>query len=146
MTVKNSSLDITRISVLKKVSPDRQHGSARWTRACQLAAQSPRGEIVTAQTARGQLIFFNPPRAAVLATCTRRRAKLNEMRKHNARVRSNLPRGAVIVVKAGGSFCQISCTGCRSNRKKPFKITCLNRIPVLRFFSLAVCTLIYMLN
>ena len=40
MTVKNSSLDITRISVLKKVSPDRQHGSARWTRACQqLAAQ-----------------------------------------------------------------------------------------------------------
>jgi hypothetical protein len=54
ITVKNSSLDITRISVLKK--------SAWWTRACQLAAQSPRGEIVTAQTARGQLICFNPPR------------------------------------------------------------------------------------
>jgi hypothetical protein len=63
MPVKNSSLDITRISVLKKVSPDRQHGSARWTRACQLAAaQSPHGEIVTTQTARGQLMFFNPPR------------------------------------------------------------------------------------
>jgi hypothetical protein len=29
---------------------------------------------------------------------------------------------------------KISCTGCRFNRKKPFKITCLNRIPVLRFF------------
>ena len=25
---------------------------------------------------------------------------------------------------------KISCTGCRSNRKKPFKITFLNRIPV----------------
>ena len=62
MAVKNYSLDITRISVLKKVSPDRQHGSARWTRACQLAAQSPRGEIVTAQAARGQSIFFYPPR------------------------------------------------------------------------------------
>jgi hypothetical protein len=62
MAVTNSGMDITRMSVLKKVSPDRQHGSARWTRACQLAAQSPRGEIVTAQTARGQSIFFNPPR------------------------------------------------------------------------------------
>ena len=29
---------------------------------------------------------------------------------------------------------EISCTGCISNRKKPFKITCLNRVPVLRFF------------
>jgi hypothetical protein len=58
MTVKISSLDVARISVLKKVSPDRQHGSARWTRACQLAAQSPRGEIVTAQAARGQSNFF----------------------------------------------------------------------------------------
>ena len=37
----------------------------------------------------------------------------------------------IIVVKAGGLFCQTSCTGCRSNRKKPFKITCLNQIPVL---------------
>ena len=36
-----------------------------------------------------------------------------------------------IVVKAGGLFCQISCTGCRSKRKKHFKRTCLNRIPVL---------------
>jgi hypothetical protein len=35
MPVKNSWLDVTRISVLKKVSPDQQHGSARWTRACQ---------------------------------------------------------------------------------------------------------------
>jgi hypothetical protein len=26
------------------------------------------------------------------------------------------------------------------------KITCLNRVPVLRFFSPAVCTLIYTLN
>jgi len=32
---------------------------------------------------------------------------------------------SIIVVKAGGLFCQISCTtGCRSKRKKPFKITC----------------------
>jgi hypothetical protein len=46
----------------------------------------------------------------------------------------------LIVVKAGGLFCQISCTGCRSNHKKPFKITCLNRIPVLRFFSSSVHT------
>jgi hypothetical protein len=29
---------------------------------------------------------------------------------------------------------KINCTGCRSNHKKPFKTTCLNRIPVLRFF------------
>ena len=32
---------------------------------------------------------------------------------------------------AGGLFCQISCTGCRFDRKKPFKIICLNRVPVL---------------
>jgi hypothetical protein len=29
---------------------------------------------------------------------------------------------------------KISCTGCILNRKKPFKIACLNQIPVLRFF------------
>jgi hypothetical protein len=62
MTLKNSSRDITHTSALKKVNPDRQHGSARWTRARQLAVQSPRGEIATAQTARDQLIFLNPPR------------------------------------------------------------------------------------
>jgi hypothetical protein len=28
---------------------------------------------------------------------------------------------------------EISCTGCRSNRKKPFKMICLNRVPVLRY-------------
>jgi hypothetical protein len=39
-----------------------QHGSARWSCAGQLPAQSPRGEVVTAQTARGQSIFFYPPR------------------------------------------------------------------------------------
>ena len=59
---KNASLDITRISVLIKVSPDWQHGPTRWTRACQLAAQSPRGEVVTAQAARGQLNFLSTAR------------------------------------------------------------------------------------
>jgi hypothetical protein len=47
--------------------------------------------------------------------------KLTESRKHHARVRpvrSNLP---VLI-----SLEEISCTGCRSNRKKPFKIVCLN--------------------
>ena len=39
---------------------------------------------------------------------------------------------------------EISCTGCISNRT--FKITCLNRVPVLMFFFPAVCTLIYTLN
>ena len=39
---------INSISVLKKVSPNRQHGSARWSCAGQLPAQSPRGEVVTA--------------------------------------------------------------------------------------------------
>jgi len=54
--------------------------------------------------------------------------------------------GIIIVVKAGGFFLsvidveKISRTGCRSNRKKPFQIPCLNRIPVLRFFSSSVHT------
>ena len=49
-----------RISVLKKVSPDRQHESAWWTRACQLAAQSPRGEIVTAQRMSKLGVYTRP--------------------------------------------------------------------------------------
>jgi hypothetical protein len=57
MIVNNSSLGITRISVFKNISPDRQlHGSARWSRACQLAAQSPRGEFLAAHAAtRGKM-------------------------------------------------------------------------------------------
>jgi hypothetical protein len=57
MIVKNSSLGITRISVLKKVGLDQQHGSARWSCACQRAAQSPRGGVLTAQAARGKFFF-----------------------------------------------------------------------------------------
>ena len=38
---------------------------------------------------------------------------------------------------------EISCTGCRFNRKKPFKITCLNRIPVLRCFFSSVHTYLH---
>jgi hypothetical protein len=49
-------LGFTHISVLKQVNPHRQHGSARWFRACQLAAQSPRGEVLTAHAeARGKM-------------------------------------------------------------------------------------------
>ena len=57
MIVKNSSLGITRISVLKKVCMDQQHGFARWSRACQRAVQSPRGGVLTAQAARGKIIL-----------------------------------------------------------------------------------------
>ena len=62
MIVKNSSLGITRISVLKNVGLDQQHGSARWSRACQRAAQSPRGGVLTTQAARGKMIFSYPLR------------------------------------------------------------------------------------
>ena len=48
--------------MLKKVSSDRQHGSARWSCAGQLLAQSPRGEVVTAQAARGKMGKIDPPR------------------------------------------------------------------------------------
>ena len=51
-----------------------------------------------------------------------------------------------IVVKAGGLFCQISCTGCRSNRKKPFKNNLFKPNTRTEVFFPAVCTLIYMLN
>ena len=71
MIVKNSSLGITRISVLKNVGMDQQHGSARWSCACQRAAQSPRGGVLTVQAAHGTIIFFIH-RAAVQATCTPR--------------------------------------------------------------------------
>ena len=49
---------VSQYNVLQKVSPDRQHGSARWSCAGQLDAQSPRGEVVTAQAARGKMIFL----------------------------------------------------------------------------------------
>jgi hypothetical protein len=61
MIVKISSLGITRISVLKKVCLDQKHGSAWWSRACQRAAQSPRGGFLTAPAAPGNIIFFYPP-------------------------------------------------------------------------------------
>ena len=61
MIVKNSSLGVTRISVLKRGRPDRQHGSARWSRACQLAAQSSCGEVLTAHAARGKMGENDPP-------------------------------------------------------------------------------------
>ena len=64
-------LGFTRNLLLKKVSPDRQHASARWSCAGQLPAQSPRGEVVTAQAARGQSIIFHPPRGCASArACT----------------------------------------------------------------------------
>jgi hypothetical protein len=56
MAVKNSSLGVTYISVFKNNSPDRQHAPARWPRACQLAAQSPRGDFLAAHAAaRGKM-------------------------------------------------------------------------------------------
>jgi hypothetical protein len=59
---KNSSLGIARISKLKRGGPDQQHGSARWSRACQLAAQSSRGEVLSAHAARGKMGKIDPPR------------------------------------------------------------------------------------
>ena len=62
MIVKNSSLGITRISILKRGGPDQQHGSARLSRACQLATQSSRGEVLTARAARGKMEKVDLPR------------------------------------------------------------------------------------
>ena len=47
---------------IKKICLDQQHGSARWSRACQRAAQSPRGGVLTTQAARGKMIFSYPLR------------------------------------------------------------------------------------
>jgi hypothetical protein len=60
---------------------------------------------------------------------------------------SNILGGLVdfFVIDVGKISCtgrRINCTS-RSNRKKPFKITCLNRIPVLSFFPSSVHTYLH---
>jgi hypothetical protein len=61
MTIEIPAWIIQYLSV-KKGQPKSERNPARWTRTCQLATQSPHGEVVTAQAARGQLIIFYPAR------------------------------------------------------------------------------------